>query len=270
MKKPIILLHLVFVLTLSNLLAQGNTDSIEHSLFKIKYEHNEIIDSRGHDIGTTKLHFKNKTIELTDNELFRISQNGQIAAIKDFSPINDTINELTFYDTLGIILSKFKVPSLPLGIDVSNNGSFILYGRKPTKNSSEYWDTTYLKVYDPNGELIFSNTESYGYSYSKAFSNSGNIFAYLTTVLEETDIFKIELLIFKNLDTNPLFVIVELNDWPSNPSLFTTAILIDEEKEILSIRRSRPKLENIHRFEKETVYYNFHGQFIEIVKGWTL
>ncbi|RLD53295.1 MAG: hypothetical protein DRJ05_16680 [Bacteroidetes bacterium] len=271
MKRVITLTIFNFVLlfSLSNLFGQGNTDNIEPDLFKIIYEHDQVIDSRGHDIGTSKLHFKNKTIELADNELFRISQNGQIAAIKDFFRTkDDTLNKLTLYDTNGIAIRQFDIPATPAFHYVGNNGAFALFGPKPSRMSFEgHIDTTNLLLYNPLGELIYKNSKGFG-RYSYDFSQTGNIFVFLTCLYKKTDTALVKILIFTGINSSPKFVSVDVINWPKFSSLSDNPIAIDEINRLFKIARWSYNSKN--DFIKETLYYDFEGKFIKTKRGWVL
>ena len=265
MYKSIILSIINLVFVSSYLYPQGDFEKEKSGLFKI-----EVIDTTGtnalnNHFSKRILQFKNSILEIDSAKIVAISKDGFIAGVRELFYIDDTVTSLVLYDTNGAIKNSFIVPSTPFTFSVSNSGAFALIGTKPTRYLLEHIDTTYLYLYDPKGNLVYKNSDAFGPTFKEAFSDSGSIYVYLTSTLKFG---LIKLLIFKNLNNKPEVIETNIDNWPNRPSLYTTALFIDENKRRIKIFRHNLINNSPVEIKKETLFYSLEGEFLKMTKGW--
>ena len=226
--------------------------------FKIRYEFLDSARRKGE-----KLIFTNDELILRD-ESFRISENGQLAATKT-NGCRDTSVILTIYNTNGISVKRHTLPSDPFVFDVSNNGAFALFGSRLNNCSGEnFGDTTNLLLFNPEGNLIYKNSETFSIWWYEAFSQSGEIFVYLTTIYPKGPS---KLFIFKDITTTPLYISVEINNWPSGSQMSDIPIIIDDilaNEIILTTITYGPRA---RQYKLDNLFYDLNGNFLKVVEG---
>ena len=271
--KTIIVLKLILFLFIGvNLTAQRNLKKINSDKFKIRVYDSCELSLNSKNISDRFLVFENRTIKLKQYEMYSISENEQIVAIKRVCLKDDTTTSLKIYDTKGDVIKQFEVPSSPRDFFISNIGALAIFGVNtsyvfrpdPWKNV----DTTKLLIFNPDGDLIYKNTFGLCNGFYPLFSNSGNIFVYLACSYSENRNSVVQLLILRDIVTNPEFSLVDINDWPKNSNYVDSRIEINEDSDDEPIQIFRSSYDNDGVY-KETLYFDLNGSFIKREKGWT-